>query len=139
MNRGEVWTASAGGDYVGKPRPVVIVQDDAFDETASITICSFTTNPVEAPLFRLHIEAEASNGLREPSRLMVDKVTTVPRTKLGSGSAGWPTQTSFASTARWRCSSASPLVPTRGELLSRAKSSYPLTTRCGHSALAGSK
>jgi mRNA interferase MazF len=51
MRRGEIWTVSGGKDYAGKPRPVVIVQDDAFDETDSITICAFTTDPTEAPLF----------------------------------------------------------------------------------------
>lgn len=84
MRRGEVWTASPGGDYVGKPRPVIIIQDDAFDDTASVTVCAFTTNPADAPLFRLLVEPTEGNGLREPSRLMVDKVTTIPRTKLGA-------------------------------------------------------
>ena len=83
MNRGEIWTASAGSGYVGKPRPVVIVQDDRFDATASVTICAFTTDPTDAPLIRLLIEADEVTGIREPSRLMIDKITTVPRSKLG--------------------------------------------------------
>jgi mRNA interferase MazF len=82
MKRGEIWTAAAGGDYTGKPRPVVVIQDDRFDETKSITVCALTSNPVEAPLFRLRIEPDARNGLRMASRLIVDKITTVPRTKL---------------------------------------------------------
>ena len=28
MKRGEIWTVSGGKDYAGKPRPVVIVQED---------------------------------------------------------------------------------------------------------------
>jgi len=83
MKRGEVWTAAGGPDYAGKPRPVVIVQDDRFDAVDSIMVCSFTTDPQEAPLFRLPIEPSEANGLREPCRLMVDKIATVPRTKLG--------------------------------------------------------
>jgi len=83
VNRGEVWTASAGGAYVGKPRPVVIIQDDRFEGTASISVCAFTTDPTEAPLFRLRIEPSDANGLRETSSIMVDKVTTVARDKLG--------------------------------------------------------
>ena len=83
MRRGEVWTAAGGKDYAGKPRPVVIVQDDHFAATASVTICAFTTDPTDAPLFRLMIAPSEANGLREPSRLMVDKVTTVARSKLG--------------------------------------------------------
>lgn len=83
MRRGEVWTASAGTGYAGKPRPVVIVQDDAFNELASVTICAFTSDPTEAPLFRIEVSPGETNGLRTVSRLMVDKITTVPRSKLG--------------------------------------------------------
>jgi len=83
MRRGEIWSASGGANYAGKPRPVVIVQDDAFDATASITICAFTTDLTDAPLFRLEVAPSQRNGLRQPSRLMVDKITTVAKTKLG--------------------------------------------------------
>jgi mRNA interferase MazF len=83
MKRGETWTAAAGTGYVGKPRPVVIVQDDRFDATDSVTVCAFTTDPTEAPLFRIRIEPNELNRLREPCSLMVDKITTVPRSKLG--------------------------------------------------------
>ncbi len=82
MKRAEVWTISGGPGYVGKPRPAVIVQDDHFD-TDSVTICPFTSDPTDAPLFRLEIEPSSENGLRETCRLMVDKVTTIRRSKLG--------------------------------------------------------
>ncbi len=84
MRRGEVWTVAGGRDYVGKSRPAVVVQDDRFDGTSSITICAFTTDPTEAPLFRLLILPTEGNGLRGESRLMVDKITTVAKAKLGS-------------------------------------------------------
>ncbi len=61
MKRGEIWTLAGGGDYTGKPRPAVIVQDDSFDATASITICAFTTDPTDAPLFRIPIHPSESN------------------------------------------------------------------------------
>jgi mRNA interferase MazF len=83
VRRGEIWTAAAGGGYIGKPRPVVIVQDDRFDATHSVTICALTTDATEAPLFRLAITPDSTNQMREVSRLMVDKLTTVPRSKLG--------------------------------------------------------
>jgi mRNA interferase MazF len=83
LKRGEVWTVAGAKDYSGKPRPVVIVQDDQFDVTASITVCPFTTNPADAPLLRLPVQPSEGNGLREACRLMVDKITTVPRTKMG--------------------------------------------------------
>ncbi len=83
MKRGENWTVAGATDYSGKPRPVAILQDDRFDRTDSVTVCAFTTDPTEAPLFRLLIKPSESNGLRAECRLMVDKVTTVPKTKLG--------------------------------------------------------
>ena len=76
MKRGEVWTVSGSG-YAGKPRPAVILQDDRFDATASVTICVFTTDQTDAPLIRIPIDPDESNGLRFVSRLMVDKITTV--------------------------------------------------------------
>jgi mRNA interferase MazF len=84
MRRGEIWTVAGGKDYAGKPRPVVIVQDDTFDATDSITICAFTTDETEAPLFRLPVEPNERNGLRTTCRLMVDKITTVPKSKVGA-------------------------------------------------------
>jgi mRNA interferase MazF len=83
VTRGEIYTAAARGAYTGKPRPVVIVQDDRFDATTSVTVCPFTTNPVDAPLLRIPIEPSDDNGLDRPSSLMVDKITTVPRSGLG--------------------------------------------------------
>jgi mRNA interferase MazF len=82
VKRGEIWTVAGGKDYAGKPRPVVIVQDDRFDRTDSITVCAFTTDPTDAPLFRLIVEPDAGNGLRAICRLMVDKITTVPKSKV---------------------------------------------------------
>lgn len=84
MRRGDIWTASGGNNYAGKPHPVVIVQDDSFDSTASITVCAFTTDETDAPLIRLLIEPNGHNGLRLASRLMADKITTVPKSKLGT-------------------------------------------------------
>lgn len=84
MRRGEIWTVAGGKDDAGKPRPVVIVQDDSFDATNSITICAFTTDEAEAPLFRLPVEPNERNGLQARCRLMVDKITTVPKSKVGA-------------------------------------------------------
>lgn len=83
MRRAEIWTAAAGSGYAGKPRPVVIIQDDHFDATDSVTVCAFTTDPTEAPLIRLPVVPDDQNRLRMATSLMVDKITTVPRSKLG--------------------------------------------------------
>ena len=74
---------SGGGPYAGKPRPAVIVQEDRFDSTNSITLCVFTTDPTDAPLLRMLIEPTDRDGFSSASRLMIDKVTTVPKARLG--------------------------------------------------------
>ena len=83
MKRGEIWTVSGGGDYTGKPRPAVVLQDDEFDATDSITICPFTTDDTQAPLIRLAVEPDDRNGLGSRSRIMADKLTTVAKRRLG--------------------------------------------------------
>jgi mRNA interferase MazF len=83
VKRREIWTVAGGGAYTGKPRPAVIIQDDRFDANDSIIVCPLTTDPTEAPSFRLAIDPTGENGLRVTCRLMVDKVTAVPRSRLG--------------------------------------------------------
>ena len=61
----------------------MIVQDDAFAATESVTICAFTTDRTAAPLFRLRVEPTERNGLRASCQLMVDKITTVAKSKVG--------------------------------------------------------
>jgi mRNA interferase MazF len=84
MKRGDIWTVAGGKDYAGKLRPVVVVQEDSFDATDSITICALTTDETEAPLFRLVVQPNDRNGLRLACRIMVDKITTVPKSKVGA-------------------------------------------------------
>jgi mRNA interferase MazF len=78
MRRGDIVTV-AGGVYANKPRPALIVQDDRFDATDSLTVCPFTSTEVDAPLLRVPVTADEENGLGRDSFLMVDKITTVRR------------------------------------------------------------
>lgn len=84
MRRGELVTVALPGDY-GKPRPAVVVQADLFNEThASVTVAPVTSTLVNAPLFRLAVEPSAQNGLRALSQVMVDKLTSVRRERIGA-------------------------------------------------------
>jgi len=69
--------------YASKPRPALIVQDDRFDATSSVTVCPLTSYAVDAPLLRIEVEPTATNGLRDASYVMVDKATTTRRSSLG--------------------------------------------------------
>ena len=83
MKRGDIYTAAPPGDY-GKPRPVVIVQSDLFTDRESVTVCLLTSTLVDAPLFRVRIKPGPSNKLRKASDIMVDKIMTVRRSRIGN-------------------------------------------------------
>jgi len=83
MQRGDLVTVAAAGDY-GKPRPAVIVQTDAFPQShASVVVCQLTSDLVDAPDFRVTIQPNPENGLRLTSQVMADKPVTVRRERVG--------------------------------------------------------
>lgn len=80
LTRGAIVTVAGGGDYTGKPRPALVVQSDLFNPThASVTVCPLTSERVDAPMFRIDVDPSAENGLKRPSQVMVDKVTSIRR------------------------------------------------------------
>ena len=81
MNRGELWTV-AGGDIASKPRPALILQDDLFDATESVTVAPLTTTLTDAPLLRVRVPSGDLSGLARESDVMVDKLTTVRRSNV---------------------------------------------------------
>ncbi len=82
--RGDLITVALHGDH-GKPRPAVIIQSDLFDEHPSVTLLPLTSELRDTLLFRITIEPSPENGLRQRSQIMVDKIHTVPRAKIGPG------------------------------------------------------
>jgi len=82
VNRGELWTVS-GGTYAQKPRPALIIQDDLFADSESVTLLPLTSQLADAPLLRLTVEPGQLNGLDRPSQIMIDKLTTVRRLNVG--------------------------------------------------------
>ena len=83
MRRGEVWTVAGGGEFLTKPRPAVILQNDIYDDLSTISVCLLTTRHGEGPPIRIPLEPSARNGLESPSRLMVDRILTVRKSRLG--------------------------------------------------------
>ena len=66
MMRGDFVTIAIPGDF-GKPRPALVIQANQFSEHASVTV-----------------RPSAANGLRKPSRMMIDKAMTVKCGKAGA-------------------------------------------------------
>ena len=83
MRRGDLVTIALQGDY-GKPRPALIIQSDLFIEHPSVTILPVTGELREAPLLRIRLEPDASNGLQKTSEVMVDKAQSISRDKVGN-------------------------------------------------------
>lgn len=83
MRRGDICTVAGNSGYASKPRPAVVVQDDRFMDAFSIVVCPFTTDPTDAPIVRLVVQPSETNALKVTSRLMVDKLTAVPKAKIG--------------------------------------------------------
>jgi mRNA interferase MazF len=90
VNRGELWTV-AGGVYASKPRPALILQEDLFDTTDSVTVAPLTTTLTDAPLLRVRVPAGGLSGLERDSDIMIDKITTVRRSNLGHRIGRLPT------------------------------------------------
>lgn len=82
--RGDVVVIALPGDY-GKPRPALVVRSDAFASLPSVSVCPFfSTLRDDLDLFRLAVEPDATNGLRSPSQVAIDKIVTVPNTRVGA-------------------------------------------------------
>ncbi len=82
MRRGDLVTVALSGDF-GKPRPALVIQSDQFSNTATLSVLLLSGTTVDAPLVRLNVEPSPENGLHKPSQVMVDKVMTVRRDKVG--------------------------------------------------------
>ena len=83
MRRGALVTVALSGDY-GKPRPALVVQSDLFSAHPSVTLLPVTGDLREAPLLRIRVDPGERNGLRKASDIMVDKLQTVPRERVGT-------------------------------------------------------
>ena len=83
MKRGDLFLASAGSGYAGKPRPVLIIQADALGALSSVVVIPLTTFGQEASIVRPAMVASPDNGLDQDSFVMLDKVVAIPRSKIG--------------------------------------------------------
>jgi mRNA interferase MazF len=82
MKRGDLVTIALSGDY-GKPRPALVIQDDAFNGLTSVTVLRVTSELHDWPMFRITVEPNRDTGLQRRSQVMVDKAATVPRSRIG--------------------------------------------------------
>jgi mRNA interferase MazF len=82
MKRGDFVTIALQGDF-GKPRPALVIQADQFNEHTTITVLLVSSTLVDAPLLRVTVQPDTTNGLQKPSQIMIDKAMTIKRDKIG--------------------------------------------------------
>jgi len=80
MKRGELWVARADL-YATKARPVLIIQSDDYAYDSVIT-CLVTTYRKSLDEFRIPINPDVDNNLRDISYLMFDKIFSFAREDL---------------------------------------------------------
>jgi mRNA interferase MazF len=80
--RGDLVIGSLPSDF-GKPRPMLVVQDDAFQGLSSLTVLPLTSDLRTASSVRITLEPSEQTGLRERSQIMIDKTGTLLRTRIG--------------------------------------------------------
>lgn len=83
VKRGALVTVALQGEF-GKPRPALVVQSDQFANFPAVSVLPITSTAADAPLVRIPIAPSASNGLKSHSFIQVDKIGTVPESKIGS-------------------------------------------------------
>ena len=84
MKRGDVVTVATGGGFGGKPRPALVLQSDSHMTLTTVVVALLTSDLAETPLTRTLFQPDATNHLREPSRLMIDILVTVRLTDVGT-------------------------------------------------------
>lgn len=82
VRRGDLITIAMAGDY-GKPRPALVIQDDAFSALESVAVLCVTSEMRDWTLFRITVEPTPANGLRRPSQVMINKPAAVPKARIG--------------------------------------------------------
>ena len=82
VSLGLPWRGTAGGTYAQK-RPALIIQDDLFAASESVTLLPLRSHLTDAPLLRLALDPGQMTGLKRVSQIMMDKLTTVRRANPG--------------------------------------------------------
>jgi mRNA interferase MazF len=81
--RGDVLVGAQRGEMTGKPRPVLVIQNDlAAAVHGAISVCLMTSELTGAGLVRLPVVPTPENGLQEPSEIQIDQIHTFRRERL---------------------------------------------------------
>lgn len=89
MRRGEIWVANLNpgrGREIGKTRPVLIIQDDAFTESRTPMVIILPLSTQAYPSFkRWRISIAPRERLLKVCQVIVDQPRALDRIRLGEG------------------------------------------------------
>lgn len=78
MKRGDIVTVAAGAGFGGKPRPALVVQDDAYLEISTTLLALISSDERAAGLsLSVPVAPSPANGLRKQSYVTVHDLVTV--------------------------------------------------------------
>src|SRR5947209_10049373 len=86
MYRGDVVIIAQKGVYEGKPRPAVVVQNQALlEDHPSILVCLISAGEqnLDDVFYRIAVQPSSRNGLKEASTILADKIATIRRKNIG--------------------------------------------------------
>jgi len=81
IRRGAIVAVVIPGDF-GKPRPALAVQTELYADLSTVLVCPLTSDLSVSGALRIRLEPSAENGLKAPSNIMLDKLTSVRRTRI---------------------------------------------------------
>lgn len=83
MKRGDIVTVAAGSGFAGKPRPALVVQDDAYLEISTVVLALITSDTRASALsLSIPVAPSPANGLRVQSYVTAHDLVTVRVEKL---------------------------------------------------------
>jgi mRNA interferase MazF len=83
VSRGDIIIAAQRREMTGKPRPVLVIQNDlAAARHGAITACLMTSELTGASLVRLPVVPTPDNGLDEMTEVQIDQIHTFRRARL---------------------------------------------------------
>jgi mRNA interferase MazF len=83
MRRGTVLLVSPGGVGGRKPRPSVVVQSSILDFPETIVVVPLTSSESTAQVLKPTFHPDETNGLMEPSCLMIQRIGSVRKSDVG--------------------------------------------------------
>jgi mRNA interferase MazF len=86
MRRGDLVTIAQKGEFTRKPRPAVVIQSEghlADHPWVLVCLLSSTDAAASGAYYRIPVAPSSANGLKVPSLILIDMISTIRRENVG--------------------------------------------------------